>query len=454
MDQHGSPMPKKVLIEQLRVGMFLQGLVDDGLYASSLRPPLLIRSETELNKLRASGMQAFWIDPSKGEDVTPPLPLPTWTLFAQTAAGASRSRSSAAAVVAHDCADDMPASALETSHRSTTCWVEELNRAAGIRERASKVALALLDQARSGKRLEIDACWPVLHDMANAIKRHSGALISLMRIKRYEEYGAMHAVAVSALMLCTARELALDEASCLNAGLAGLLMDIGTSRVPTELLNQPGVLSAPDFARVQRHVDEGHELLRAVSGLPQVVLDVALCHHERMDGSGYPRGLAGDEISPFARLAAICDIYDTVTSNRPYKHPWDPAEAIARMSSWKGALDTSLLGVFVRCVGQYPTGSLVRLKSERLAVVLEQNPGCITSPVVRVFFSIQAGSRISPFRLDLSDPGQNDRIVSRESANDWPVGNTEALWSHGFAARLIGAGAGDGRAQLRGPVRE
>jgi HD-GYP domain-containing protein (c-di-GMP phosphodiesterase class II) len=120
------------------------------------------------------------------------------------------------------------------------------------------------------------------------------------------------------------------------------------------------------------------------------VRDVCRHHHERFDGTGYPDSLKGEQISLLARMGAICDVYDAITSERPYKGGWDPAHALSQMASWNGHFDPALFQSFVRSVGIYPTGSLVRMRSGRLAVVLDQNPTALTKPRVKLFFSTKA----------------------------------------------------------------
>jgi hypothetical protein len=127
-------------------------------------------------------------------------------------------------------------------------------------------------------------------------------------------------------------------------------------------------------------------------------------------------------------MGAICDVYDAITSNRPYKAGWDPAESIAQMAGWKGQFDDGLFAAFVQSLGIYPTGSLVRMASEKLAVVTEQNPGNMVAPVVKLFYSMRSQMRITPVRVDLSRPGCSDRIVGRHAPNGQSFGSLDELW--------------------------
>ena len=163
-------------------------------------------------------------------------------------------------------------------------------------------------------------------------------------------------------------------------------------------------------------------------GATEDALDVCLHHHERIDGKGYPHGLAAAQIVTLTRMSAVCDVYDAITSNRPYKAGWDPAESIARMASWTGHFDEQMLAAFVKSIGIYPTGSLVRMASGRIGVVAEQNPEKLSSPVVKLFYSTKAGMPIPPVSLDLAHAATSDRIVGREPNDRWGFKQFDELW--------------------------
>ena len=194
------------------------------------------------------------------------------------------------------------------------------------------------------------------------------------------------------------------------------------------------------------------------------VLDVCLHHHERVDGKGYPHGLRGEQISPLAKMGAVCDVYDAITSNRPYKAAWDPSESIGKMASWRdGHFDEAIFQAFVRSLGIYPIGSLVRMASDRLGVVIEQNAR-LDHPAEGQDLLLGAAPRlpISLEVVDLASAACNDRIAGRESNSVWKFPHLDSLWAEHrraaqarprLSARRSPASVAAGAATLRGSAR-
>ena len=215
----------------------------------------------------------------------------------------------------------------------------------------------------------------------------------------------------------------------LLASLAALLHDLGKACMPLDILNKPGQLTDDEYMVMRTHPEEGERLLRH-SGLENAaVLHMVRHHHEKYDGGGYPARLPADAIPLLTRMSAVCDVYDAITSNRPYKEGWDPGESLRRMASWKGHFDPAVLKAFIASVGIYPIGTLVRLSSERLAVVLEQGPGALSAPRVRVFFSARLRRQVLQQDLDLWAPGCGERITGIESPRQWGFRELEKLWA-------------------------
>jgi HD-GYP domain-containing protein (c-di-GMP phosphodiesterase class II) len=303
-----------------------------------------------------------------------------------------------------------------------------LQDAAKVCERSREAVTSMFGELRMGRAMDATQCLPLVEEITASVYANPGALVSLARLKTVDDYTYMHSVAVCALMVALGRQLGLDEAACREAGFAGLLHDMGKAMVPLDILNKPGKLTDEEFEIVRKHPQQGHDLLKEGQGATEGALDVCLNHHERVDGTGYPNRLSGDALSVPARMGAICDVYDAITSDRPYKAGWDPAESIARMASWKGHFDETVFRAFVRSLGIYPNGALVRLASGRLAVVLAQNPEALTTPVVKVFFDTQRELPLAPVTLDLAR-SSTDRIVDREPQGRWSFPNLDQLWA-------------------------
>jgi HD-GYP domain-containing protein (c-di-GMP phosphodiesterase class II) len=288
----------------------------------------------------------------------------------------------------------------------------------------------MFEEARMGQALKAEDALPVVEEISNSVLRNPGALISLARLKNKDDYTYMHSVAVCALMVSLAKQLDLDDEQTRQAGLAGLLHDVGKMMIPPEILNKPGKLTNAEFDMVKNHPVEGHKLLLDGTGICDVALDVCLHHHEKVNGSGYPDQLADEQISLYAKMGAVCDVYDAITSNRPYKNGWEPAESIRKMAEWsEGHFDKRIFQAFVRSIGIYPVGSLVKLDSQKLAVVTEQSVKSLLTPIVKIFFSIKSNGRIAPELLDLAQPGCRDKIVSFEEPAKWKIADIHELWS-------------------------
>lgn len=305
---------------------------------------------------------------------------------------------------------------------------EEVRRASKIVAQARPAMKNMFRDVRLGKAIDAEHCLPLVADIADSVERNPSAIVSLARLKTSDDYTFMHSVAVCALMVALGKQLGLNEADCREAGLAGLVHDLGKAMMPLEVLNKPGALTAEEYAIMKSHPEAGHRMLLEGKGVGPVPLDVCLHHHEKVNGKGYPHGLKGEEISLFARMGAVCDVYDAITSNRPYKAGWDPAESIMKMAQWskEGHFDESVFQAFVKSIGIYPVGSLVKLRSGRLAVVVEGGQGSLLKPVVKVFYSTRANEPLVPELVDLART--SDEIVSRESPSTWGFKNLDDFW--------------------------
>jgi HD-GYP domain-containing protein (c-di-GMP phosphodiesterase class II) len=243
---------------------------------------------------------------------------------------------------------------------------------------------------RTGKAIRMAEVSEVVEDIVGSTAQCPRALLEILRLKQKDEYTYLHSVAVCTLMINVARQLGKSEAEVFDYGLAGLFHDLGKMCVDQAILDKPGRLDESEFDAVRSHPVHGHDILARTPGVPAIALDVCRHHHERPDGRGYPSGLAGVELSEAARLGAICDVYDALTSDRAYKDAWSPSKAMTAMWGWEGQFDRELLFAFMQSVGVFPEGLVVELDGDRLGLVLAPKSEGQRSRVL-VFFCTATG---------------------------------------------------------------
>lgn len=404
-------MLKTIAINQVRIGMYIHELKGPWMDHPFWRTKFILKDDMDLLKLKASALKQVVIDIKRGLDVLPepiekPLTDKELALLELESLGLD------------DVSPEVKQTPLDAEHR----------KAAKIIQSSRREIMSMFKDLRMGKAIEPENVMPLVEEISASVTRNTHALISLVRLKNADDYTYMHSIAVSALMINLAKELKLSDAEVKQAGLAGLMHDMGKATVPLQILNKPGSLTDNEFDVIRQHPQAGYDLLMQANITDPVTLDVCLHHHEKMDGSGYPGRLSGDSISIYARMGAICDVYDAITSTRAYKLGWEPGIALKRMASWNGHFDPVLLEAFVKSMGIYPIGTVLMLKSGRLAVVVRQSPDSLLTPVVKAFFSTKSLVHIPVEEIDLSRPGA-DEIVSNESAVSWGIGNIDHLWA-------------------------
>jgi HD-GYP domain-containing protein (c-di-GMP phosphodiesterase class II) len=400
-------MLKRIPVGDLCVGMYLHELGGAWLDHPFWRSSFKIEDAQTIQKIRASGVPDAWIDTAKGLDVI------GGTTEEQADAEVER---------------EFQSSITEPEPAAQRLSTEaEIAKAREVCARAVQEVGKLFQEARMGKAIQTDAIIPVATEIAASVERNPGVLSALLRLRHQDTYTYMHSVSVGALMVGLGRQLGIESSQLPELGLAGLLHDIGKVGIELELLNKKGSLSEEEFARLRNHAPYGHRLL-VKGNASEIALQVTRHHHERADGSGYPDGLGGDAISLPARMAAVCDVYDATTSNRPYKDAWQPAFALRKMAEWsRTQYDLRVFHAFVRAVGIYPIGTLVRLKSGYLAIVVDQSDAALLTPQVKVFYAIEHGRRIPAKVIDLDR--EDDEILSHEDPNVWGIQNLHELWS-------------------------
>lgn len=397
-------MLKVIPINQLRLGMFIQQMQGAWFEHPFWRKSFMLKDDDDLKKLLISKIPSVVIDTAKGVDAMAFAPSPVLPL------------------------SEPVVTAFPSKKQRPISFDDEKSRASKLIQ-SSKVAVSsMFSEVRMGKAINSENALPLVNDIVASVSRNQNAFTSLVRLKSKDDYTYMHSVAVCALMVALARELGLSEDQIRQAGMAGLLHDIGKMAIPDEVLSKPSALSDDEFMVIRRHSEFGHAILSRSQNIDEVCLDVCLHHHEKIDGSGYPHKLKGDEITLFAKMGAVCDVYDAITSNRPYKAGWEPGVSLQRMSQWTEHFDQVVFKAFVKCVGIYPIGSLVKLRSGRLAVVIDQSAQSLLTPVVKVFFSTKSKTRIAAEVIDLSKVDAQDQITGHEDPRVWGINDLNEMW--------------------------
>lgn len=391
-------MIKKIQADEVRLGMYIHELRGNWLEHPFWRKSFKLDQQKDLDKLLGCRFDEIWIDTDKGLDV--------------------KILESAIKINPYSNKSVAESPKPVKKPQAPVSIAEEMDAAKKIHSKAKEAVTSMFSDVRMGKALEIAEATELVDEINQSMERNPNALLSLARLKIANEYTYLHSVAVCMLMVALGRQLGLKGEELRQAGVAGLLHDVGKMAVPNEVLEKPGKLTDEEFSIMRSHPRRGWEILKSCYQVHESALDVCLHHHERIDGQGYPEKLTGDQLTLFARMGAVCDVYDAISSERCYKKAWSPSESIHKMASWKdGHFDETVFHAFVKTIGIYPNGTLVKLKSGRLGVIIEQSKKSLTAPIIKIFFSTRANGYIQAEILDLSKGA--DSIVGIEDPLKW-----------------------------------
>lgn len=393
-------MLKQIAVSELQLGMFVHKFEGGWFDHPFWKAKFLIEDTEKLAAIKESRLRAVVIDTAKGKDMSSPAHAKAPAAPQPDSPATSRIKSI------------RQRSAVQQSATHPVSMTQELESAAAIADQAREKLNKAFIAARLGKALDVRKVEPVVSDILASVRRNPQAFSGLMRCKLKNEQIFRHALSVSALMVALADRMKLPAQDIHNCGLAGLLLDIGVIYLPIAGDPPGGNYRNLDERVWQSHVLLGHRALENDGGLPQLVLDGCLLHHERMDGRGYPKRLAGTDIPVVARMAAICDTFEFLMAGTDKIPKLDPAAAVEAMRAQKGAFDEDILRQFIETVGLYPVGAFVVLSSRKLAMVIDEDRKDPMRPVVQAFYSLDSGERILPHRIALAQGNDDERIVS------------------------------------------
>lgn len=331
----------KIHISELKIGMFVSKLDRPWLETPFLMQGFVIESLDDIDVV-AEYSQFVWIDAVSQE----------WIAPEERASLSGQSK--------------------KVSYINKVDTKAEHAAAMNTYREARRLTRTFLDDLRLGGVINTEQAKSTVKECVHSILRNSDALIWMSKIRSQDEYTAEHCLNVCILAIAFGRHLGMGEADLERLGLCGLLHDVGKMRVQQDVLNKPSSLTEKEFDMMKAHTVHGRNLLMASPGIPNSTIDVAYSHHEKIDGTGYPRGLKASGISEMAKIIAIIDAYDAMTADRCYSPSIPSTEALKIIFKDRGThFDERLALEFIKSVGLYPPGTLVELVNGLIGIVFE-----------------------------------------------------------------------------------
>ncbi len=291
---------------------------------------------------------------------------------------------------------------LTRQYRNAVPTQVEAKPARAAYDTVTTVMNEVIGQLRKGNRLEAEKLKVAISPMIDSVMRNQDAMSWLVQLQKRDEYAYQHSLASSVWAVILGRHLGFDRTGLDTLAFGGLLLDIGKARIPAEILQKPGPLDATERLMVQKHVDVGVKMVRTTPGVNADVIAMIEGHHERHDGSGYPKGLAGADIPVFGRIAGLIDCFDAMTTKRPYAPAKSSYSAIRELNMLAGAaFQKELVEQFVQALGMFPTGTLVELNTGEVAIVIEQNRVRRLRPTLMVLLNADKSPRRNHHTIDL-----------------------------------------------------
>lgn len=378
---------KSINIKELQPGMFVVSVLEQT-GSVQVKTQGWVKTQKSIDKLATAGILTVEVDPDRTLDLS------------TSQDGITTPDSDIQNAAEHE---------KDPWHKSTAMSAE-LSQAVKLVEEAKALQAKAFADLKAGNPIDVDVFKEVATNFIDSIFRNQDALSCIAMIKQKDAYLLEHSINVATLISIFAKHLRLDREVIKELATGALLHDIGKIKVDDAVLNKPGKLSDNEFEQMKQHAQFSYDIVDE-AGLSSISCEIAGFHHERLDGSGYPNGLSNSGISQFVRMASIVDVFDALTAERVYKKALTPIQAfkILRENSPQH-FDEKLLNEFINCIGLYPVGSLVKLKSQRIGMVVSSNPAQPLRPVVKIFYSAKSMYHIAVEDIDLAEKRCKDEL--------------------------------------------
>ncbi len=388
---------KTISIDALAVGMFVERIARQS-GQMEVKSRGKVTSQGIIDSLKQRGIKAVVIDESKGfttANDTPETPSDTLSTTEDSSA------------------DEATVAKVEVS------FDDELAVASRLHAQGKEIQQQLLSSVATGLPMDISIPEEFSREIVSSIDRNPDALLCLTKIREKDDYLLEHSLNVAILLANFANYLGLSEKETHELSLSGFLHDIGKIKIPDEILHKPGRLTDEEMDVMREHVVYGIEAIEKMQ-IPAHMVRTVGEHHERLDGKGYPFGKSAAEISLHGRMIAIVDVYDALTADRVYK-PGMPSQKALKilLQDTPHKYDKELVQRFIKCIGIYPVGSLVKLDNETIAMVVKHNETDPLKPVVKVFYSLTGNHYLAPKDINLIK--SNVTVESAALASDYKI---------------------------------
>jgi len=397
---------KKIATKELKPGMYIHDFKCGWLENPFFSNQMMLKNDGMIEKIVKQGIREVYIDTTKGLNAAEAVT--EYEVKKEINAGI------------HKIAKEEKTSA---GMEDRVSFREEIKNALEIKVRVKQEIYNVMQDVKYGKQVNMGNVNEVVGEMVESVFNNKHALTTLCRVKDKDEYTFLHSISVCTLMVAFCKTLGFDRDTIAQVGTGALLHDIGKMKIPDEILNKNGKLTGSEYNIIKRHVLHGRAILKETPEIHKSSMEILEHHHERYDGTGYPSGLKGENISKLGQMAAVVDVYDAITSDRVYHKRVEPAEVLKSIYEWSQYhFNREVVQNFIRYVGIFPAGSLVRTKSGYLGVVTEQSTIGPLYPKIRLVFEIEKNGFIEPMDINLIKPENiQHKILNAESPEKWRI---------------------------------
>lgn len=381
---------KQITMDQLQVGMFIADNNEKWIPDNNFTRKGMVNRPEVIEAIRALGVKNLYIDISKGKDTVP-----------DSSSSVNKSP------------NKLP--------KPRVSLQREVKNAKDIQGMAVRFIEHCMSNIQKNNVVDFKPVEAITNDLIQSLSGNYNALLCITQMRQKDRYLMEHSFNVSVYMGFLAMSLGFTDEKLNEIVMGALLHDLGKIRVDDRILHKPGSLSPDEWDEMKRHVDYGEAILGGQAGINQVMLDICVMHHERLDGSGYPKGLVADDIPLHARMACVCDVYDAMTAARVYHKGIAPTVALKAMLKMSEELDRDLVYHLIQALGVYPVGSVVELSNNKLAIVLESNPQNKSKPRVLQMYDVRTRRYDNKQNIDLADDRCSIHILKAVSAESFGI---------------------------------